>query len=139
MVAAQRVARRTGLREAVGKLDGTARDAQFPQEAADAEQNAARIVAGDGYRVRGRVNAVALAWAGRARDLDGGRSGRWRDLPANARALFDFFDQERDGLSFRRGESGRRYDGGVGQIQRGGGRDYSGDYERNRESRHESN
>ena len=127
LVAAQRVARRARFREAIGKLDRAASDAQFAQQPADAEQDAARVVAGDRYGVRGSADAVALGWAGSARDFDRDRGGDGCGLPANPGAFLDFFDQQRDGLGFGPGESRRRHDRRVGQIQRGGGRHHRGE------------
>ncbi len=127
LVAAQRVARRARFREAIGKSDGTAGNAQFAQESADTEQDAARVVAGDRYGVRGGVNAVAFGRAGGARDFDGDRGAGRCGLPPDPGALLDFFDQQRDGLGFAWGQFRRRYDRRFGQIQCGGGRHYGGD------------
>jgi hypothetical protein len=114
--------------EAIGKLDGAARDAQFAQEAADAEQDAAGVVAGDGYGVRGSADAVTFGGAGSAGliSMVWGRGG-----PAVSQRIPERLSTSSissvDGLGFGAGESRRRYDRGVGQIQRGGGRHHRGD------------
>src|SRR5262245_27358598 len=127
LMPAQRVFRRRNDVEAVGQGDLALRHPQRAQQAADAEEYAARVIASDRDRIARGFDLIAFAdergfvpaSARRAVDRDEGGSFVRRLVdarPAQLRALFDLFNQRQHGFVFRAGKVRRGDDYGAGEI-----------------------